>query len=106
MLVRTQELERAPRFYNTLTTNCTNELAKAAGLRWDWAFVLTGLSDEYLFRRGFIPGEDFEAAHVRADVTELIKTLNAASAGVEFDAAFLAELRARRALGMPRDLAN
>jgi hypothetical protein len=97
MLVRTQELEREPRFYNTFTTNCTNELAKAAGLKWNMAFVLTGLSDEYLFRQGFIPGDDFEAVKARADVTTLVRTLNETVAPEAFDAALLAELRARRA---------
>jgi hypothetical protein len=104
MLVRTAELERRPRFYNTFSSNCTNELAKAAGLRWNRAFVLTGLSDEYLFREGFIPGESFEAAHGRADVTDLIRSLNAAGEDVDFDAALLAELRARRAASLPADL--
>jgi hypothetical protein len=104
MVVRTRELERQPRFYNTFTSNCTNELAKAAGLTWNRAFVLTGLSDEYLFREGFIPGESFEAALARADVTELIRSLNEAGDAVDFDAALLAELRARRAESLPADL--
>jgi hypothetical protein len=91
---RTDALESGPRYYNTLTSNCTNELAKAAGIRWNRAFVLTGTADEYLFRRGLIPGASFEEANARADVTALVKTLNEAG-GEGFDAALLTELRTR-----------
>ncbi len=96
LIVRTQELEREPRFYNTLFSNCTNEIAKAAGLSWHYSFVATGLSDEYLFRRGIIPGTSFEDAQARADVTEVVRALNDEPRGFDFDAALLAELRARR----------
>lgn len=94
LLQRTDDLERRPRYYNTIFSNCTNELAKAAGFRWAPAFVLTGQSDEYLFNRGIIPGENFEDVHARADMTDFIGTLNAAPAST-FDAALLAELRRR-----------
>lgn len=94
LLQRTAELETQPRFYNTLFSNCTNELAKAAGFQWAPAFILTGRSDEYLFRRGIIPGESFEQAHARSDVTGFVQALNQAPAST-FDAALLAELRRR-----------
>lgn len=94
LLERTEALETRPRYYNTITSNCTNELAKAAGFNWAPAYIFTGRSDEYLFRRGIIPGESFEAAHARSDVTGFVQTLNAAPAA-EFDAALLAELRRR-----------
>lgn len=94
LLARTDALERRPRYYNTLFSNCTNELAKAAGFRWAPAYILTGQSDEYLFRRGIIPGDSFADAHTRSDMTEFIRTLNASPAG-DFDAALLAELRRR-----------
>lgn len=96
LLARGDELERRPRYYNTLFSNCTNELAKAAGFSWAPAFILTGQSDEYLFRRGIIPGDSFEAAHARSDVTAFVQSLNAAPAA-GFDAALLAELRRRNA---------
>jgi hypothetical protein len=96
LLERTEALETKPRFYNTMFSNCTNELAKAAGLKWHYSFILTGRSDEYLFRRGVIPGESFEDAHARADVTEFVRSLNGELREVDFDAALLAELRARR----------
>jgi hypothetical protein len=94
LLERTQALETEPRYYNTITSNCTNELAKAAGFHWAPAYIFTGRSDEYLFRRGIIPGESFEAAHARSDVTEFVQTLNAGPAQA-FDQALLAELRRR-----------
>lgn len=96
LLARTQALEQHPRYYNTLFSNCTNELAKAAGFHWAPAYILTGRSDEYLFRRGIIPGDNFAQAHARSDLTQFIKALNAAPAG-EFDAALLTELRRRNA---------
>lgn len=94
LIERTHALETSPRFYNTIFSNCTNELAKAAGFNWAPAFVLTGQSDEYLFSRGIIPGETFEAAQARADMTRFVVDLNAAPAE-RFDAALLAELRRR-----------
>jgi hypothetical protein len=59
----TRELEREPRFYNTLTSNCTNELARVANeiapgtIPNDLALVLPGYSVELLHRLGFIPNE-------------------------------------------------
>lgn len=94
VLARTDSLETRPRYYNTIFSNCTNELAKAAGFDWAPAFVLTGRSDEYLFERGIIPGDDFAAANQRADMTQFIKEQNAA-ATEGFDAAVLIELRRR-----------
>jgi len=94
LLERTDTLETQPRYYNTITSNCTNELAKAAGFHWAPAYILTGRSDEYLFRRGIIPGESFEQAHARSDMTEFIQALNQAPPEA-FDASLLAELRRR-----------
>ncbi|HYD71693.1 MAG TPA: DUF4105 domain-containing protein [Candidatus Binatia bacterium] len=94
LLQRTESLETRPRYYNTVISNCTNELAKAAGFHWAPAYILTGRSDEYLFRRGIIPGASFAQAHARSDVTDFVQALNAAPAGV-FDRELLAELRRR-----------
>lgn len=96
LLERTDSLETHPRYYNTITSNCTNELAKAAGFRWAPAYILTGRSDEYLFRRGIIPGDSFEQAHARSDMTEFIQALNQAPPET-FDRALLEELRRRNA---------
>ena len=96
LLARTDDLERRPRYYNTLFSNCTNELAKAAGFQWAPAFILTGESDRYLFRRHIIPGESFEAARAQADMTAIIRALNETPPSA-FDANLLAELRRREA---------
>ncbi len=92
LFTRTQALAAHPRFYNTFGANCTNELAKAAGLNWNFAFVLTGTSDEYLFREGLIPGESFAAAERRARLTDFVKDLNGAPPA-DFDRLLLARLR-------------
>jgi hypothetical protein len=94
LLERTEQLETTPRFYNTITSNCTNELAKAAGFNWAPAYILTGRSDEYLFRRGIIPGASFAEAHARSDMTDFVQALNEAPAAA-FDRALLQELRRR-----------
>jgi hypothetical protein len=94
VLARTDSLETRPRYYNTIFSNCTNELAKAAGFDWAPAFVLTGRSDEYLFERAIIPGDDFTATNQRADMTQFIKNANAIPSA-SFDIAVLAELRRR-----------
>ncbi|MEO0465946.1 MAG: DUF4105 domain-containing protein [Pseudomonadota bacterium] len=70
VVTRTQALSEAPRFYNTLTSNCTSELAKAAELTWDPAFILTGGAAEALWEIGVIEGTTFEAARQRAIVTD------------------------------------
>lgn len=97
LLERTQTLAARPRFYNTLFSNCTNELAKAAGFHWAPAFILTGTSDEYLFSRGIIPGDEFAAARARADMAGFVRGLNAAPAA-DFDRLLLVELRRRAEL--------
>lgn len=97
LLQRTRALETEARYYNTISSNCTNELAKAIDLDWSIEWVLTGLSDEYLFDRQVIPGETFDAAHARADVTGYVNALNAIPAE-RFDAELLAELRRRNGL--------
>jgi len=94
LLERTQSLETQPRYYNTATSNCTNELAKAAGMSWTPEYIFTGRSDEWLFRHQIIPGRNFEDAHSRSDMTQFIRALNHIPAG-EFDGELLAELRRR-----------
>jgi hypothetical protein len=99
LLERTESLETTPRYYNTILSNCTNELAKAAGFDWAPAYVLTGRSDEYLFRRGLIPGASFDQAHARSDMTEFIQALNVAPSEV-FDRSLLQELRRRNVISV------
>ena len=99
LLERTHDLETRPRFYNTLFSNCTNELAKATELEWSPAFILTGTSDDHLFDLGVIPGkragEDFATAESAARFTIFVQELNAAPAA-EFDARLLQRLRSAR----------
>lgn len=72
VLQRSAALAESPRFYNTFTSNCTNELAKAAGLAWDPAFVLTGGAAEALWTLGLIAGDSFETAQNRARMTDRV----------------------------------
>ncbi len=95
LLNTTAELEAKPRFYNTLFSNCTNELAARAELPWDIAFVFTGLAPKHLFRRHVIPGSSFVEAKARAHITDWLKGM-AASDKATFDMALLAELRRRQ----------
>lgn len=69
LIAKTEAIAARPRFYNTLSSNCTNELAKAAGLGWDPAFVFTGFAGDALHRMGRIQGEgSFEAARAAARI--------------------------------------
>jgi uncharacterized protein DUF4105 len=101
VLTRTQSLETTPRYYNTLFSNCTNELAKAAGFHWAPAFILTGESDEYLFNRGLIDAPSLAVARQRAEMERFIIALNAGPES-EFDARLLTELRRRNANARPQ----
>jgi hypothetical protein len=76
----TRQLETGPRFYNTLTSNCTNELAKVANtvkpgtVPPNVALVFPGFSDEVLYDLGFFP-HDLPLATLRARsyISELVK---------------------------------
>ncbi len=103
VLTRTQSLETTPRYYNTLFSNCTNELAKAAGFHWAPAFILTGQSDEYLFDRHLLDAPSLAIARQRAEMENFIADLNSVPE-TEFDHRLLTELR-RRAIGV-RDIAT
>ncbi len=96
LVATTAAIETHPRFYNTIFSNCTNEIGKRAGLPWDYAFVLTGKSPGLLFRKGIIPGPSFAVAKARADLTAWLKAQNGTDKSV-FDAALLAELNTRSA---------
>ena len=90
LLEKTASIERRPRFYNTLTSNCTNELAKAAALPWDPAFIFTGGADAGLYRLKRITGEGgFDAVRTRARVDACVRE-NAALPQAAFNAALIA----------------
>lgn len=94
----TNRLYESPRFYNTLFSNCTNELAKTAGLSWNPAFILTGNSPQHLFSVGTIPGQTegarFEAMRAAALVSDLINAVRDDRPDA-FDAELLQGLRER-----------
>ncbi len=100
VLARTAAIARRPRFYNTLTSNCTNELAKSARLSWHPAFILTGGAAKALHGRDRIAGEDFSTVAARARLTQEIDALNGASAEV-FNASLLSLLHERTQAPMP-----
>ncbi|MEO0721844.1 MAG: hypothetical protein AAFY43_06810, partial [Pseudomonadota bacterium] len=75
-------------------SNCTNELAKSAGLAWQPAFVLTGRSAEALHRAGYISASEFEDARASADMTEAVQMLVDSSVR-DFNAGLLSALSAR-----------
>ena len=94
LLEGTIDVSTQPRFYNTITSNCTNELAKVAGLGWHYSWVLTGYSPQRLYELKLIPGETFEAAKQSALLKTEIASWNDLSSR-DFDKALLAELRRR-----------
>jgi hypothetical protein len=96
VLAKTRAVAERPRFYNTLTSNCTNELAKAAGLDWHPSWVLTGHSAERLFELGLIPGDDLGPVTANAHLSHVLRSWNGASSD-NFDRLLLAELRRRHA---------
>jgi len=75
-LKEAEELQRQPRFYNTLTANCTTVVFEMVrridpGLPFDWRLLASGYLDRYLYDIGALAGEgDFatrkQAAHITA----------------------------------------
>ncbi|MGE0159915.1 MAG: DUF4105 domain-containing protein [Gemmatimonadales bacterium] len=59
-VAETAALATTPRWYNTLTTNCTSSLAayvnevKAGAIPWNYSLVLTGRADTYLAELGYV----------------------------------------------------
>jgi hypothetical protein len=94
LLEGTLDVATHARFYNTITSNCTNELAKVAGLGWHYSWVLTGYSPQRLYELKLIPGETFEQAKQTALMKDQIASWNDLPSK-EFDKALLAELRRR-----------
>ncbi len=94
LIEQTLDVSTHARFYNTITSNCTNELAKVAGLGWHYSWVLTGYSPQRLYELKLIPGATFEAAQQRALLTTPVASWNAMETP-DFDRALLTELRSR-----------
>ena len=78
---RTNALAEQPRFYNTLHSNCTNELAKAVNeafpraLPWHRSWVMTGRSAKWLHKLGFIShagGMSYKDLTAQSDIREIV----------------------------------
>lgn len=69
------QLRRTPRFYNTLTGNCTTIVYQMArrispGLPLDWRLLASGYLDRYLYELGALQGQGgFDALRQRAHIT-------------------------------------
>lgn len=77
---RTNEIYSEPEFYNTLFTNCTNDLAKSANrvkpdsIPMSLARVLPGYSFDLLFDLGYIDDEgNKEEVREKYNITEITK---------------------------------
>jgi len=78
---RTNTLAKHPRFYSTLHSNCTNELAKAVNeafpkvLPWHRSWVMTGRSAKWLHKLGFIKErheDTFRTLTSRANIHQIV----------------------------------
>ncbi len=76
MLRRAQELEHRPEFYNSVTDNCTTNIARAINevtpgrVGWNYALALPGYSDRLALRLGLLDTDlplDSARAHFRVD---------------------------------------
>lgn len=71
-----QALAEQPRFYNTLTSNCTTivfNLARrlSTRMRLDYRLLLSGYLDEYVYDLGLMtPGFDFPTLKARGHITQ------------------------------------
>ncbi len=79
----THQLEAEPRFYNSLTSNCTNELAKAANrarpgaIPLNRALIFPGYSAGVLYDLGFLPNDlPLEQLNQKYYVTDLVRQHN------------------------------
>lgn len=98
MLDETAEIEQAPRWYNTLFSNCTNVLARtvnkldAGAVPFNIAWYLPGYADEFLYEEGFLEQMDtFEAAQQAAYISPRIRELYGISDPVAFSQALRAD---------------
>ena len=70
-----ERLKRTPRFYNTLTANCTTIIFEMArridpGLPMDWRLLASGYLDRYLYDIGALAGQgDFGSLRQKAHIT-------------------------------------
>lgn len=76
----TQGIAENPRFYNTITSNCTNELARIVNemrphtVPVHLSYLLTGLADQYLYRLGYIPSDQpFDQIRQQFKIDEFVE---------------------------------
>jgi len=100
-IARTNELAARPRFYNTLFSNCTNELAKTVNggsenfIPYHYSFVLTGFADRYLHSLGYLGENNRDFAAIRRDGhLNAIVGANAGASEKAFSQAIRAGLKA------------
>ena len=75
---RINGLAKQPEFYNSFTSNCTNNIAAHTHeldpdvSTLDWRIIIPGYSDRFAWARGFIgqPGEPFETVQTRYRIDE------------------------------------
>ena len=74
------DLAARPRFYNTLTTNCTTTIfnmmrAVTSSIPFDWRIILTGYLPSYLYEHGAVDTHiPLEQLRQRADVAGRVET--------------------------------
>ncbi len=74
-LAEADQLKRTPRFYNTLTSNCTTIIFEMArritpGLPLDWRLLASGYLDRYLYDIGALADRgDFKSLREQAHIT-------------------------------------
>ena len=96
---RTNELAERPRFYNTLHSNCTNELAKAVNeafpnaLPWHRSWVMTGRSAEWLYDLGFLESRETMSFRTLTDLSGIRNLIHAHAEAPDFADAWRASFR-------------
>ena len=84
-LVEGEQLKQEPRFYNTLTANCTTIIYQMArrispGLPLDWRLLASGYLDRYLYDLGALQGQGgFDALRQQAHITEKARAADQAA---------------------------
>lgn len=84
-VAQAQALQRRPRFYNTLDSNCTTivfELARQLrpGLPLDYRLLLSGYFAEYVHEQGgLMPGYDYPALRAAGRITERARAADRAA---------------------------
>jgi len=78
-IAQANDLAAHPRFYNTLTTNCTTTIfgmmrAVTSSIPFDWRVLLTGHLPSYLYEHGAVDTHmPLEELRRRADVTSRVE---------------------------------